>query len=280
VPGTRARPAAFSTGPRWDEAERLTERRDGHRYRRRVPADQPTILATSGGYRPGERTRIEFDALVRHAVELSGAHGRRPRLSFLGTALGDPRWFSYEVLEAGRLAGFDVTVLDLFPMPNLEDVPGHLLEQDVVWVNGGSVANLLAVWDVHDLRPAMRAAWEGGVVLSGVSAGSICWYLGGTTDSFGPELRAVTNGLGLLPYGNGVHYDSEVGRRPLVHRLVGDGTLPETHCTDDGVGLVYHGPTLVEAVAETDGAAAYVVTRTGDGTSEERLEPRRLPPVS
>ena len=99
-------------------------------------------------------------------------------------------------------------------MPNHDDTAAVLLEQDVVWVNGGSVANLLAVWDVHDLRPAMRAAWEAGVVLSGVSAGSICWYLGGTTDSFGPELRAVDNGLGLLPYGNGVHYDSEAKRRP------------------------------------------------------------------
>ena len=99
-------------------------------------------------------------------------------------------------------------------MPNLDDMPGHLLDADVVWVNGGSVANLLAVWDVHDLRPAMRAAWEAGVVLGGVSAGSICWYVGGCTDSFGPELRAVTNGLGLLPYGSGVHYDSEETRRP------------------------------------------------------------------
>ena len=153
-----------------------------------------------------------------------GAHGRRPRVTFVGTASGDPRWFSYEAREAGRVAGFDVTVLDLFPMPNLDDVPGHLLGQDVVWVNGGSVANLLAVWDVHDLRPAMRAAWEAGVVLSGVSAGSICWYLGGTTDSFGPELRAVTNGLGLLPYASGVHYDSEATpppARPRARRRTG-----------------------------------------------------------
>ena len=146
-----------------------------------------------------------------------------------------------------------------------------------MWVNGGSVANLLAVWDVHDLRPAMRAAWEAGVVLGGVSAGSICWYVGGCTDSFGPELRAVTNGLGLLPYGSGVHYDSEETRRPTIHRLVGDGTLPETHCTDDGVGLVYRGTELVEAVSETGGKGAYVVTRTADGVREERLEPRRLP---
>lgn len=242
-----------------------------------MTTDQPTILATSGGYRPGHRTWFELDALVHHAVDLSGAHGRRPRVAFVGTASGDPEAFSFRALEAGRVAGFDMSVLSLFPMPNHEDPAAHLLEQDVVWVNGGSVANLLAVWDVHDLRPAMRAAWEAGVVLAGVSAGSICWYLGGTTDSFGPELRAVTNGLGLLPYGNGVHYDSEERRRPLVHSLVADGTLPETHCTDDGVGLVYRGTELVEAVSERDGKGAYVVTRGGDRVREERLEPRRLP---
>ncbi|MFQ6170526.1 Type 1 glutamine amidotransferase-like domain-containing protein [Oryzobacter sp. R7] len=242
-----------------------------------MPTDARTVLATSGGYRWGARTRLELNGLVHHAVELSGAHGRRPRVAVLGTASGDPKDFGYHALEAGRVAGFDITVVDLFPMPNHDDVPGVLLDQDVVWVNGGSVANLLAVWDVHDLRPAMRAAWEAGVVLSGVSAGSICWYLGGTTDSFGPELRAVTNGLGLLPFANGVHYDSEAARRPTVRRLVADGTLPETHCTDDGVGLVYRGTELVEAVAEVDGKGAYVVTREDEGVREERLEPRRLP---
>ena len=242
-----------------------------------MATDPRTVLATSGGYRWGARTRIEFNALVHHAVELSGAHGRRPKVAVLGTASGDPRDFGYAAHEAGRVAGFDVTTVDLFPMPNHDDTAAVLLEQDVVWVNGGSVANLLAVWDVHDLRPAMRAAWEAGVVLSGVSAGSICWYLGGTTDSFGPELRAVDNGLGLLPYGNGVHYDSEAKRRPTVHRLVGDGTLGETHCTDDGVGLVYRGTELVEAVTEVEGKGAYVVTLEGDAVREERLEPRLLP---
>ncbi|MFL6170107.1 MAG: Type 1 glutamine amidotransferase-like domain-containing protein [Ornithinibacter sp.] len=250
-----------------------------------MPADSPTILATSGGSRYGRRTQLEFNSLVHHAVELSGVHGRAPRLTFVGTASGDPRFMNYWAQEAGRVAGFDVTCLDLFPMPNLDDVPGHLLQADVVWVNGGSVANLLAVWDVHDLRPAMRSAWEAGVVLGGVSAGSICWYLGGTTDSFGPELRAVTNGLGLLPYGSGVHYDSEASRRPTVHRLVADGTLPETHCTDDGVGLVYRGTELVEAVSEADGKGAYIVTRgsgadgsdEAEGVHEQRIEPRRLP---
>jgi peptidase E len=149
---------------------------------------------------------------------------------------------------------------------------------------GGSVANLLAVWRVHELDRILRRAWESGVVLSGVSAGSICWYTGGTTDSFGPELRAVTNGLGFLPYGNGVHYNTEERRRPLVHELVGNGTLPTAHCTDDGVGLVYRGTELAEVVSEVDGNAAYIVERAraddenGDGgVVEHRIEPRRLP---
>lgn len=237
---------------------------------------EPTILATSGGYLPAQRHRLRFAPLVHHAVELSGATGR-PRVCHVGTAIGDQRWFNAELDDAAREAGFDLSHLNLFPMPSVEDVEGHLLEQDVVWVNGGSVANLLAVWRVHGLDDVLRRVWRQGVVLAGVSAGSICWYVGGTTDSFGPELRPVTDALGLLPYGNGVHYDSESRRRPLVHRLVADGTLPTTHCTDDGVGLVYRGTGLVEAVSERRGSGAYVVTRDGDDAVEERLEPRLLP---
>jgi peptidase E len=163
-------------------------------------------------------------------------------------------------------------------MPTVTDVRAHLLAQDVVWVGGGSVANLLAVWRVHGLGEIFREAWRAGVVLAGVSAGSLCWHVGGTTDSFGPELRPVTNGLGLLPFSNGVHYDSEAQRRPLYHRLVADGTLPAGHATDDGVGLVYRGTDLVEAVADRPGAAAYQVERGDDGAAvETRVEPRRLP---
>jgi peptidase E len=245
-----------------------------------LPAEQPTILATSGGYKPGLRTRLEFDRLAHHAVDLSGVSGRAPRVTHLGTASGDQRWFNAEMDQAARLAGFDFSHLNLFTMPNHADPEAHLLEQDVVWVNGGSVVNLLAVWRAHGLEDILYRAWQRGVVLAGVSAGSICWFQGGTTDSFGPELRAVTNGLAFLPYANGVHYDSEERRRPLVHQLVADGSLGETHCTDDGVGLVYHGTELVEAVAEVRGKGAYIVTAKnaddGSAASELRLEPRFL----
>jgi peptidase E len=197
----------------------------------------------------------------------------------IGTAGGDQRALAGELDEAARVAGFELSHLHLFPMPNVADVEGHLLAQDVVWVGGGSVANLLAVWRVHELDVILRRAWEAGVVLGGVSAGSICWHVGGTTDSFGPELRPVTDGLAFLPYGNGVHYDSEERRRPLVHRLVADAVLPSTYCTDDGVGLVYRRTELVAAVTERPDAGAYVVERdaTTGRAVEHRIEPRLLP---
>jgi peptidase E len=242
-----------------------------------MPADTPTILATSGGRVPGRRTPWEVGPLTEYAVELANVSGRRPRVCFLATAVGDSAPVLLSFYDAARFAGWEASHLALFPMPNLDDVRGHLLAQDVIWVWGGSVAGLLAMWRLHGVDTVMRAAWEGGVVLTGVSAGSICWHVGGTTDSFGPDLRAVDNGLGLLPYANGVHYDSEEQRRPLLHRLVADGTLPTAYATDDGAGLLYRGTELVEALTEIPGAAAYRVERGADGTAvETRIEPRRL----
>jgi peptidase E len=242
-----------------------------------MPAGSPTILATSGGLRRGGRTEIEFAPLVLHAIELSGVTGRAPRLCHVGTADGDQRWFQAWLSDAGQAAGITVSHLSLFPMPNVADMTGMLLQQDVVWVGGGSVANLLALWRLHGLDESLRRAWEAGVVLTGVSAGSICWHIGGTTDSFGPDLRPVTNGLAFVPASNGVHYDSEPQRRPLYQRLVADGTLPDGYATDDGTGLVYHGTDMTEAVTEVRGKGAYRVTRDGTVAREERIEPRVLP---
>jgi len=242
-----------------------------------VPADIPTIVASSGGYVPGLRTAVEFGPIVHHAVELAGVSGRAPRLGYLGTAAGDQRWAVGERHEAARVAGYVLNPLLLFTMPNVDDVEGYLLEQDVLWVDGGSVVNLLAVWRAHGLDAIFRRVWAAGVVLAGISAGSICWHTSGTTDSYGPELRAVHGGLGLVPYANGVHYDSEERRRPLVHELVAAGELGTTYCTDDGVGLVYRGAELAGAVTERRGRGAYVVTRGDDGRAlEERIEPAQL----
>jgi peptidase E len=244
-----------------------------------VAASEPTILATSMGIyaprRDGGPRRINpvFDL----AAELARA-GREPRICFLNQAEGDQPTTLTRVYEAFAGSRFRMTHLALFPMPNVDDVRAHLRAQDVIWVGGGSVANLVAVWRAHGLGDILRECWEAGVVLGGVSAGSICWHAGGATDSFGTTLRGFSDGLGWLPYGNGVHYDSEEQRRPLMHRLVGDGTLPTSHCTDDGVGLIYRGTELAEAVADREGVAAYELTRAEDGTVREtRIEPRLLP---
>ncbi|MGO9961982.1 MAG: Type 1 glutamine amidotransferase-like domain-containing protein [Acidimicrobiales bacterium] len=242
-----------------------------------MPADLPTILATSGGLTRGSRTDVAFAPLLICAIDLAGVDARRPRLCHIGTAGGDQRWWNALLNEAGHAAGIDVAHLNLFPMPTVEDMAGFLLEQDVIWVSGGSVANLLALWRLHGLDSILAEVWRAGVVLGGVSAGSLCWHVGGTTDSFGPALRPVTNGLGLLPYANGVHYDSEPQRRPLLHQLIADGVLPDGYASDDGVGLLYRGTALVEAVTEMKGKGAYAVRRDGDRAVEDRIEPRTLP---
>ena len=237
------------------------------------------ILATSGGFLPTDRGAFQWRTgpIIDHAIELAGSP-ERPRLCYVGTATGDSLNGTAAFYRA--MAGLDVRAshLELFMMPNVDDVRAHLLAQDVIWVGGGSVANLLAVWRVHGLDEVLRECWEEGVVLGGVSAGSICWHVGGPTDSYGPTLRPALGGLGFLPYGNGVHYDVEAQRRPLLHQLVADEVLPLSYATDDGVGLVYEGTELVEAVSDRPGAAAYRVERSPDGAAvETRIEPRLLP---
>ncbi|MEO8888735.1 MAG: peptidase E [Jatrophihabitantaceae bacterium] len=242
-----------------------------------MTADAPTILATSGGFVPGRRIRWEFGPLTEYAIDLTGVSGRAPRVALLATAVGDDPSVVAAFYAAAMARGLAPSHLALFPMPNVEDVDGLLLDQDVIFVWGGSVAGLLAMWELHGVGAAMRAAWQAGVVLTGGSAGSICWHLGGTTDSFGPELRAVTNGLGLVPFSNGVHYDSEAQRRPVYQALIADGTLPAGYATDDGVGLLYRGTKFVEALTERDGPGAYYVERDADGRADEtRIGPRRL----
>ena len=234
------------------------------------------ILATSGGFRPSRRTWLETGPIIDFAFELAGSP-QRPKFCYVGTAGGDNPLHTASVLQA--FLGRDVVVSSLaaFPMPSVEDVTGHLLAQDVVWVGGGSVAGLLAIWRLHGWDRVFRAVWEAGVLLGGVSAGSVCWHVGGTTDSFGPALRPVTNGLAMLPHSNGVHYDSEEQRRPLYHQLVADEVLPAGYATDDGVGLHYRGTELAEAVSDTPGKSAYRVEPDGRGGAVETvIEPRLL----
>jgi peptidase E len=163
----------------------------------------------------------------------------------------------------------EVSTLMTFPWPpeNLREV---VLEQDAICVGGGNTANMLAIWRVHGIDTLMREAWEKGIVLWGASAGMICWFEAGVTDSFGPHLAGV-DCLGFLPGSACPHYDGEELRRPRYHELVADG-LPAGIAADDGVALHYVGTELREIVTCRPGTAAYRVTRDG----EERLETREL----
>ncbi|MGH3096770.1 MAG: Type 1 glutamine amidotransferase-like domain-containing protein, partial [Streptosporangiales bacterium] len=188
-------------------------------------ARPPQVLATSGGLRQRAGVRFsERHGLMNEAIRLPGV--KVAKVCGIFTAVGDDA--STIALWYGALGGhgdIDTTHFTVFDMPNYIDYRAHLLAQDVIWVCGGSTANLLALWRLHRLDEILRDCWEAGIVLTGVSAGSLCWHTGGTTDSFGLELQPITDALGFLPYSNSPHYDAEVQRRPTYERLVGDGTL-------------------------------------------------------
>ena len=175
-------------------------------------------------------------------IDALAATGKtRPRVCLVNTAMGDDLMYYAISYEAFNVAGCDVTEFKVYPQPSA-DPEERLCGSDLVWVGGGSVANLLALWRLHGVDSAMRSAWEQGVILGGVSAGSLCWHLGGTTDSFGQILQPVTNALGFLPYANGVHYDAETQRRPLLHKLMKEEVLtPLAYATDNTVGIWYEG---------------------------------------
>lgn len=169
-----------------------------------------------------------------------------------------------------------VTHLALFPMPNVSDPADLLLSQDVIFVGGGSVANMLAVWRVHALDQVLRQAWQAGIVLSGVSAGAICWFTGGTTDSFGPDLRPFTAGLGLLPQSYCPHYDSEGRRRPLYQALVAEGALAPGIACDDGAAAHFVDDALAEVVTDRPEAHGYLVGLDEGGAAVETVVNGRL----
>ncbi len=236
----------------------------------------PTIVATCGGLSPGSWTDAVYGPLIRHAVDLACVSGRPPRVAHINTAGGDQRSIEGIELEAARAAGVDASHLRLFPHPNVDDLRLFVLSRDVVWVSGGSLVNLLAVWRAHGLDRILSEAWQAGVVLAGGSAGALCWHSGGTTASFGPDISPVADGLGLLPHSLAVHYDSDPNRRRVHDAAVAAGTLAPGYALDEGVGLVYEGTSLVDVIGEQPGRSAWQVTASDGRAETRRLEPRIL----
>jgi peptidase E len=228
------------------------------------------ILAMGGG---GFTMEPDNPALDDFALSLAPA--RDPRVLFLPTASGDP---------AGQIAAFHArfdtrpcrpSVLSLFrlhehPRPLRESV----LEADVLYVGGGSMRNLLAIWRAHGLDRLLREAWERGTVLAGLSAGAMCWFEGGITRSSGPP--APIAGLGLLPGSLTVHADGEPERLPVWLEAVRTGALPGGWAADDGVGLVFEGTELARVVASRPGATALRCDAIGGELVRRRITPELL----
>ena len=164
----------------------------------------------------------------------------------------------------------ELSYLSFYPWPPA-DLREQALAADVILVCGGNTANMLAVWRVHGFDRVLREAWEAGVVLTGWSAGMICWFEAGVTDSFGPQLDGLRDGLGFLPGSACPHYDGEELRRPRYRELV-DAGFPPGLAAEDGVGLHFEETELVEAVTCRPGTSAYRV----DADGEEPVPTREL----
>ncbi len=228
------------------------------------------IVALGGGGFSDAGGRIS--ALDRFILSLAGTD--RPRVCFVPTATGDSLTYVERFYSAFTRIDCRPSHVSLFSPP-YPDLPAALLEQDVIYVGGGNTANMLAVWRVHGVDEILRRAWERGVVLCGISAGSLCWFEGGVTDSWG-ALRPFADGLGLLSGSNCPHYDSEADRRPTYQRAVAEGSLPDGLAADDGVALHFVGAELADVVAERPDAGAYRVERDRPGVRETRIEPALL----
>lgn len=198
----------------------------------------------------------------------------RPRVCCLNQAMGENAEALVRFYEAFPAERCRPSHVRLFGIPTT-GWREHLLAQDAIFVGGGNTANMLAVWRVHGVEPVLREAWERGVVLGGVSAGAICWFDAGVTDSFRAELDGL-DCLGFLPGSCCPHYDGEEMRRPAYQRLVADG-FPPGVALDDGVAVRYVGVEPAEVVTARPGeGAAYRVEREDGGVRETALEARPL----
>ena len=242
----------------------------------RGPLRRPIMVVGGGAFGLDTHGGALEDLWLDLARSINGRD--RPRACFIGTASGDDETVIdhfHEVFggvaETSDLALFDRTV---------EDVEAFLLDQDAIYVGGGNTASLLGVWRAHGVDAALRRAHEAGVLLAGRSAGGLCWFEGGTTDSFGPRLASLTDGLGFIPGSHCPHYDGELQRRPTYHAMIGRGELPGGIAVDDFAAAIFDGPDLVEVVAAREGPAAYRVDRGPGGVIETVLPVRVLTAVS
>jgi dipeptidase E len=241
-----------------------------------APVDGRTVLAMGGGgFTMDERS----PALDRLALELASVPV--PRVCFLPTASGDPREQVTRFYDRFGEWPCEPSILSLFHLARDRiDPVAHLMAQDVIYVGGGSMRNMLAIWREHSIDVAMRDAWASGTVLAGLSAGAMCWFEGGVSKSGGmPE---AVPGIGLLSGSLSVHMNSEPERLPVYFEAVADGRLPAGFAVDDGAALVFGGSALRECVGSRPDARVLRVSpdadpAAGGGVTSAAMPVRVLP---
>jgi peptidase E len=201
---------------------------------------------------------------------LSLARGARPKVCFVPTASGDSESYCQRFYDAFSSRGCEASHLSLFKRTDT-DLRTFILSQDVIYVGGGNTANLLAIWRTHGLPTIFADALAQGVVLCGISAGALCWFEAGVTDSFGPGLAPLRDGLGFIAGSFCPHYDGEALRRPIYRRLIGQG-LASGYAADDSAALHFIGRQLHRVVSSQPTAGAYRVELVAGAVQETRLE--------
>jgi peptidase E len=242
----------------------------------RVPLhdDRRRILAMGGG---GFTMQERSPALDRLVLTLTGKPV--PKICFLPTASGDGREQTTRFLERYSVWPCAPSILSLFRLGSERiDPHRHLLAQDAIYVGGGSMRNMLAVWREHGIDETMRSAWERGIVLAGLSAGAMCWFEGGITMSGGSP--RPTRGLGLLDGSISVHADGEPERLPAYRAAIAGGELAPGYAVDDCAALLIKGTRLSACVASRLGAGVTEVRPDGAGSTVERSLPVRALPGS
>jgi dipeptidase E len=218
---------------------------------------------------------MELDNPALDDFVLSLAPVREPRVLFLPTASGDPAAQMTAFHERFRDRPCRPEALSLFRRHGSRRTLREIvLEQDILYIGGGSMRNLLAIWGAHGLDRLLVEAWERGIVLAGLSAGAMCWFEGGVTRSAGPPEPIA--GLGLLPGSLTVHADGEPERLPVWLEAVRSGALPGGWAADDGVGLLFEGTALARVVSSRPGAVAVRCDAVEGELVRRRIEPELL----
>jgi peptidase E len=226
------------------------------------------LIVLGGGGFLMEKSRALDNYFLRATGKLN------PRICFVGTASGDAESGRYKFYEAMATLDCRATHLSLI-QPPAADLPTFIGEQDAIYVGGGNTRSLLALWREWGIDVALRAAYERGTVLGGISAGMICWFEYGITDSVPGTLTPLPC-LGWLPGSACPHYDGEAERRPAFHRLLNEGRIPPGYAADDGVALHFIDDALAHVVASRPAANAYRLTVEQCAVIETALPARVL----